>query len=209
VADPAGTDTLARTKTFALLLERLTKKPPAGAAALRETAQKTLPGPVTVAGLQVREDSCATPGDKAIDADCEVPPAEAVITAVPEAVTEETVPVKLPVADPVATSTLTGTTMFGLLLLRPTKKPPAGAAALKETVQETLPDPATVAGLQVKEDTCAEDTVRGHVPVAATPLASVTLRVKEPAAVGVPVTAPVEVFKVRPAGSVPVATEKV
>jgi hypothetical protein len=41
------------------------------------------------------------------------------------------------------------------------------------------------------------------------PLASVTLMLKVPAAVGVPVTAPVEVFSVRPAGSVPVATENV
>jgi len=51
--------------------------------------------------------------------------------------------------------------------------------------------------------------VKGHAPVATAPLASVTLMVKDPAAVGVPVTAPVAVFKVRPAGSVPVATEKV
>jgi hypothetical protein len=35
------------------------------------------------------------------------------------------------------------------------------------------------------------------------PVASVTLTVKVPAAVGVPVTAPVEVFSVKPEGSVP------
>jgi hypothetical protein len=34
------------------------------------------------------------------------------------------------------------------------------------------------------------------------PFASVALREKEPAAVGVPVTAPVDVFSVSPAGSV-------
>jgi hypothetical protein len=39
------------------------------------------------------------------------------------------------------------------------------------------------------------------------PFASVTLIAKVPAAVGVPVTAPVEVFSVSPAGSVPVPTE--
>jgi hypothetical protein len=39
------------------------------------------------------------------------------------------------------------------------------------------------------------------------PFASVTLMLKVPAEVGVPVTAPVEAFSVRPAGSVPVPTE--
>ena len=47
--------------------------------------------------------------------------------------------------------------------------------------------------------------VKGQVlPVATTPLASVTLNVKVPAAVGVPVIAPLLVFSVRPPGSVPV-----
>src|ERR1017187_5709351 len=51
--------------------------------------------------------------------------------------------------------------------------------------------------------------VKGQVPVATTPLASVTLMVKVPAAVGVPVMAPVVALSVKPAGRVPVATEKV
>ena len=41
------------------------------------------------------------------------------------------------------------------------------------------------------------------------PLASFTCSVKVPAAVGVPVTAPVAAFSESPAGSEPVATEKV
>src|SRR5271166_3638177 len=45
------------------------------------------------------------------------------------------------------------------------------------------------------------------VPTA--PLASVTFTVKVPDAVGVPVMAPVEVFRVNPAGSVPLPIEKV
>ena len=45
--------------------------------------------------------------------------------------------------------------------------------------------------------------VHGQVVVAVTPFASVTWMEKVPAAVGVPVTAPVAVFSVRPAGSVP------
>src|SRR6204780_5092191 len=51
--------------------------------------------------------------------------------------------------------------------------------------------------------------VKGQVPVATTPLASLTWIVKVPAAVGVPVIAPVVALSVRPAGSVPVATENV
>jgi len=42
-----------------------------------------------------------------------------------------------------------------------------------------------------------------QVPLPATPLASVTLIENVPDAVGVPVTAPVEVFRVSPAGKVP------
>lgn len=47
-----------------------------------------------------------------------------------------------------------------------------------------------------------------QVDAAVIPCASVALREKEPEAVGVPVTAPVDVFSVSPAGSVP-TTEKV
>ena len=50
--------------------------------------------------------------------------------------------------------------------------------------------------------------VYGQVVVAVTPFASVTWIEKVPNAVGVPVTAPVAVFRVRPAGNVP-TTEKV
>ena len=50
--------------------------------------------------------------------------------------------------------------------------------------------------------------VYGQVGVAITPLASVTWMENEPVAVGVPVTAPFDVFNVRPAGNVP-TTENV
>ena len=40
-------------------------------------------------------------------------------------------------------------------------------------------------------------------PVPTTPLASITLIVNVPGAVGVPVTAPVDGFRVRPAGNAP------
>jgi hypothetical protein len=51
--------------------------------------------------------------------------------------------------------------------------------------------------------------VYGQVVVATTPFASLTLMEKAPAAVGVPVIAPVEALSVRPPGNVPVATVKV
>jgi hypothetical protein len=50
--------------------------------------------------------------------------------------------------------------------------------------------------------------VMGQVPEATAPSASVTWMLNEPGAVGVPVTAPVVEFSVRPAGNVP-TTEKV
>ena len=50
--------------------------------------------------------------------------------------------------------------------------------------------------------------VYGQVVVAVTPFASVTSMEKEPAAVGVPEIAPVDVFRVKPAGNVP-TTENV
>src|ERR1039458_4933688 len=50
--------------------------------------------------------------------------------------------------------------------------------------------------------------VKGQVPVATTPFLSVTLRVKLPAAVGVPVMEP-SALSVKPAGSAPVAMAKV
>jgi hypothetical protein len=55
----------------------------------------------------------------------------------------------------------------------------------------------------------AGPTVKGQVTAAATPWASFTWMVNVPVALGVPVMAPVEVFRVRPAGSVPLASEKV
>jgi hypothetical protein len=48
-----------------------------------------------------------------------------------------------------------------------------------------------------------------QVPVLTAPVESLTPIVQEPVAVGVPVIAPVDVFNVKPGGSVPVATKKV
>ena len=79
--------------------------------------------------------------------------AEAVITAVTFALTALTVPVKPALLDPAATVTLVGTTRLEELLARLTARPPAPAKPFSVTVQETLPAPTTVAGLQDKADT--------------------------------------------------------
>jgi hypothetical protein len=52
-----------------------------------------------------------------------------------------------------------------------------------------------------------EVTAKGQLLADVTPLASVTWMVNVPVTVGVPVMAPVDEFSVRPAGSVPLATE--
>ena len=83
-----------------------------------------------------------------------------------------------------------------------------------------MPPVTTMAGLFNAAPTSPELTaghvsegppviVNGHGLAAATPLASFTPMLKAPLVVGVPVIAPVEALSVRPAGRVPVATEKV
>jgi propanediol utilization protein len=90
---------------------------------------------------------------------------------------------------------------------------PAGNVPTMENVYGATP-PVTVMGpllngtptvpVVVPEQVIEMDgTIVITQPVAVAPRASVTLMVKVPDAVGVPVTAPVEVFRVRPAGNVP------
>ena len=68
LAEPAGTVRLAGTTTLALLLDRLTAEPPAGAAPLSVTVQETLPAPTIVAGVQDNPDKVAI-GDREMEAD--------------------------------------------------------------------------------------------------------------------------------------------
>ena len=96
---------------------------------------------------------------------------------------------------------------------------PPGRVPVTENVYGAVPPLTTGAGLFRATLTSPELTVgqvsvgggaivKGQVAAADAPLASFTWRVKVPAAVGVPVMAPVLVFSVRPLGRVPV-TEKV
>jgi hypothetical protein len=77
----------------------------------------------------------------------------AVIAAVPFAFTELTGAVNPALFDPAGTVTLAGTTRLAELLVRLTARPPADAKPPSVTVQETLPAPTTVAGLQDRADT--------------------------------------------------------
>src|ERR1700689_1169080 len=97
---------------------------------------------------------------------------------------------------------------------------PAGKVPIIENVYGAVPPVTVIAPLLngaptspvvpvAEQVTCGpEIIVYGQVVVAVTPFASVTWMEKEPAAAGVPVTAPVAVFSVRPAGNVP-TTENV
>jgi hypothetical protein len=147
VVAPGLTGTLGGTVTAALLLDNDTVAPPPGAAPTSVTVQVVEFPLGTFAGLQLKKDT--SDGDKVIPADFVIPLTDAVIMAVPRVVTEETVALKFPVADPAGIEILGGTTTCELLLERPTEKPPAGGAALRETVQEIVPGPAKVVGEHV------------------------------------------------------------
>src|ERR1035438_8533221 len=92
---------------------------------------------------------------------------------------------------------------------------PAGSVPTTVKVYGATPPVTTMAGLLKATPTSplltteqvttgAATIVKGQLlPVATTPLASVTLMLKVPEAVGVPVMAPVEALSERPAGRVP------
>jgi fumarate reductase subunit C len=92
---------------------------------------------------------------------------------------------------------------------------PAGSVPTIENVYGEVPPVTAIAGLLnatptspvvavAEQVTCGPPMiVIGQVALPTTPFASVTWMEKVPAAVGVPVTAPVDVFKVSPAGNVP------
>src|ERR1017187_6760218 len=101
-----------------------------------------------------------------------------------------------------------------------TVRPAGSVPVATEKVNGPVPPETVMAGLLNATPTSPEFTaeqvsqgpatmVKGQVPVATTPFLSVTLRVKVPAAVGVPVMAPVLVLSVRPAGRVPVPIAKI
>jgi hypothetical protein len=86
------------------------------------------------------------------DVVCETPPKLAVITADWFEVTAEVEAVNVEEEDPAGTVTEAGTVTDVLLSAKLTTAPPAGAPAVRFTVQMELAPPTIDAGLQATED---------------------------------------------------------
>ena len=126
VVAPSGTVTVAGTPAAALLLERLTNKPPVGATLSRVIMPVAVAPPVTPAGVIVMAE---TRGAVTVrSAFAAVPLDEAVIVADAFADTATVVIVNVALVAPSATVTLAGTDAAALLDARLTTTPPAGAA---------------------------------------------------------------------------------
>ena len=144
---PTGTVTVAGTAKALLLLAKLTTTPPVGAEALRVTVHASVAAPVIDALAQLTKliVGMLAPleilGFNCIEYVFEVAPAVAVNVAVWAEATAATVAVKFPLVAPPCTVIEVGTVAALSLLARLTANPPVGAAALRVTVQESLPAP--------------------------------------------------------------------
>jgi hypothetical protein len=106
----------------------------------------------TVDDVQTEQGQVTTePAARVIDMVLAAPFAVAVMTPVAEAVTVPAVAVNVAEVAEAATVTEAGTTRVELLSERVTKRPDAGAAPLKATVQVVLAPEASVVGEQVRE----------------------------------------------------------
>jgi hypothetical protein len=144
VVAPAATVTLAGTVAAALLPDKLTTVPPAGAELLRVTVPVEELPPVRLAGLRARFDS--TGGLMVSVAVC-TPLKSPVIVTVVTALTAMVVTLNVAVVAPAATVTLAGTVAAALLPDKLTTAPPAGATPVRVTVPVEEAPPATLAGL--------------------------------------------------------------
>lgn len=151
---PAATLTLAGTAAEALLLDRLTAMPPAGAAPVRVTVPVEELPPATEAGFSASDISAGPEPAGVIVSDAVwlIPPYVAVIVAVVPELTALVATVKVVVVLPAGTVTLAGTAAEMLLLDSKTAMPPAGAAAFSVTVAVDDEPPATEVGLSANAD---------------------------------------------------------
>jgi hypothetical protein len=165
VVAPAATVTLAGTVAAALLLDRVTAAPPAGATPLNVTVPVEALPLTTLVGLSESAESVTDAvGVTVRAADLRTPPKVAGIVAVAEAVTDVVATVTLAVVAPAGTVTLAGTVAAAWLLDSVTAAPPDGAAPLNVTVAvEELP-PTTLVGLSDS----AESVRGGGIPVGVT-----------------------------------------
>jgi hypothetical protein len=137
---PRATVTDAGTTTDALLLPRVTTRPPVGAAAVSVTEQVSVPAAVYEFVVQLSVLRIALVGAVSRIANVLATlPAVAVSVADCVEVTAATVAVKVAEVAPEGTVTDAGTTTAASLLPRPTARPPVGAAAVNVTEQESVP----------------------------------------------------------------------
>ena len=158
---PAGTVTVAGTLALlALLLNKLTTKPPLGATAVSVIVPVDPLPPRTDVGLRVNDDSAAgAAGFTVKAADFVTPLYVAEIFPMVVEVTETVVTGKLTEVADAGTVTELGTIAARFVLDKFTETPPAGAAAVKWTVPDVAWPPFTVDGLTLTDDNATEPTV--------------------------------------------------
>jgi hypothetical protein len=150
VALPAATVTEPGMVNMALLSERATSNPPAGAALFKPRVQVVEAPDNTVAGEQLSVEG--TIGPRRLSEALAVAPFRvAVSTAVLSVVTVATDAVKPAVDAPAATVTDAGSVTRALLSAKVTTVPPVGAAPVSATVHVADPPEFRVAGVQVRE----------------------------------------------------------
>jgi len=147
--EPAGTRTDAGTVKDELLDERATVAPLAGAAWVNVTAQVVEVPEVRVESEQFNPDRAGRGASSESVAWAELPLRLAVITALVLLATELAAAAKVALLDPAGTVTVAGTVRAGLPLDNATARPPAGAAADRDTVQLVEPGVSSELGLQV------------------------------------------------------------
>jgi hypothetical protein len=147
--EPAGTRTDAGTVKNELLEEMATVAPPAGAVWVNVTAQVVDALEVRLESEQFNPDRAGR-GARSESVACEELPLRlAASTALVLLGTELAAAVKVALLDPAATVKLAGTLTAGLPLDKVTARPPAGAAADRDTVQLVEPGVCRELGLHV------------------------------------------------------------
>ena len=166
VVAPAATVTEAGTVALALLLLKVTTRPPVGAALLTVTVPVEGFPPTTEVGLRTSDEAVGAVIVRFAVADW--PFAEAVIVAVALAATGVVETVNVALVPPEATVTEAGTVAETLLLERLTTNPPAAAGLDRVTVPVLEEPPTTEVGLRTSVEIAGAVMVR--VAVLATEL---------------------------------------